>query len=166
MQDHGREHDQGGGADPFREPADERQKGDSRHQAGGIHHLIQTHGAQDRDLADLWVDRLQNMAEKNPSHLVVVVADMAKSDLPLSSSFVAEFCQRLSRQNPVLHLARSWLEQRLAEQGLSIEQLVHLDSQSQAADQVSVSHSIVERHEGTISVSNAPEGGARFEIRI
>src|SRR5208282_5370795 len=63
-------------------------------------------GRQDRDLADEWVDRLQDMAEKNPSHLVVVVADMAKSDLPVSSSFVAEFCQRLSRQSPVLHLAR------------------------------------------------------------
>ena len=33
---------------------------------------------EDRDLADLWVDRLQEMAEKNPSHLVIVVADMAK----------------------------------------------------------------------------------------
>ena len=97
---------------------------------------------EDRDLADLWVDRLQDMAEKNPSHLVIVVADMAKSDLPISSSFVAEFCQRLSRQSPVLHLARSWLEQRLVEQGLSIEQLVRLESQNQAADQVSVSHSI------------------------
>ena len=97
---------------------------------------------EDRDLADLWVDRLQEKAEKNPSHLVMVVADMAKSDLPISSSFVAEFCQRLSRQSPVLHLARSWLEQRLVEQGLSIEQLVHLESQNQAADQVSVSHSI------------------------
>ena len=97
---------------------------------------------EDRDLADLWVDRLQDMAEKNPSHLVIVVADMAKSDLPISSSFVAEFCQRLSRQSPVLHLARGWLEQRLVEQGLSIEQLVHLESQNQAADQVSVSHSI------------------------
>ena len=39
-------------------------------------------------------------------------------------------------------LARSWLEQRLVEQGLSIEQLVHQESQSQASDQVSVSHSI------------------------
>ena len=68
---------------------------------------------EDRDLADLWVDRLQEMAETNPSHLVIVVADMAESDLPISSSFVAEFCQRLSRQSPVLHLARSWLEQRL-----------------------------------------------------
>jgi len=97
---------------------------------------------EDRDLADGWVDRLQEMAEKNPSHLVIVVADMAKSELPLSSSFVAEFCQRLSRQSPVLHLARGWLEQRLGEQGLSIEQLVQLESQGQAADQVSVSHSI------------------------
>jgi cellobiose phosphorylase len=96
----------------------------------------------DRDLADLWVNRLQEMAEQDPSHLVIVVADMAKSDLPLSSSFVAEFCQRLSRQSPVLHLARGWLEQRLGQLGLSIEQLVQLESQSQAADQVSVSHSI------------------------
>jgi cellobiose phosphorylase len=97
---------------------------------------------EDRDLADLWADRLQDMAEKNASDLVVVVADMAKSDLPISSSFVAEFCQRLSRQNPVLHLARNWLEQRLVAQGLSIELLVQLESQNQAADQVSVSHSI------------------------
>jgi cellobiose phosphorylase len=97
---------------------------------------------EDRNLADLWVNRLQEMAENNPSHLVIVVADMAKSDLPLSSSFVAEFCQRLSRQSPVLHLARGWLEQRLGQQGLSIEQLVQLESQNQAADQVSVSHSI------------------------
>jgi len=97
---------------------------------------------KDRDLADLWVERLQDMAEKAPSQLVVVVADMAKSDVPLSSSFVAEFCQRLSLHTPVLHLARSWLEQKLVEQGLSIEQLVQLESQNQAADQVSVSHSI------------------------
>ncbi len=97
---------------------------------------------EDRDLADRWADRLQGMAEQQPSQVVVVVADMAESALPLSSSFVAEFCQRLSRQNPVLHLARSWLEQRLAEQGQSIEQLVHQESQLQAADQVSVSHSI------------------------
>ena len=97
---------------------------------------------EERDLADVWVSRLQAMAEANPSQLVVVVADMAKSELSLSSSFVAEFCQRLSRHSPVLHLARNWLEQRLVEQGSSIEQLVQIESQNQAADQVSVSHSI------------------------
>lgn len=95
-----------------------------------------------RNQAHLWVGRLQEMAEKNPSHLVIIVADMAKAELPLTSSFVAEFSQRLSQHSPVLHLARNWLEQVLVEQGTSIELLVHQDSQSQAADQVSVSHSI------------------------
>ena len=96
----------------------------------------------DRDLAAVWINRLQAMAEKGPSHLVIVVADMAKSELPLSSSFVAEFSQRLSRQSPALHLARSWLEQWLADQGSTIEHLIHQESQNQAADRVSVSHSI------------------------
>jgi cellobiose phosphorylase len=99
-------------------------------------------GRHDRDLADLWVQRLQDMAEKRPAHLVVVVADMAQSTLPLSSAFVAEFSQRLSRRGPAMNLARTWLEQRLADQGLSIEELVRLESQNQAADQVSVSHTI------------------------
>jgi len=96
----------------------------------------------DRDLADLWIERLQDMAEKHPSHLVVVVADMARSTLPLSSAFVAEFSQRLSRQSSVMYLARTWLEQRLTDQGLSMENLVRLESQNQAAEQVSVSHTI------------------------
>ena len=96
----------------------------------------------ERDLADVWVNRLQEMTGKQPSQLVILVAEMAKADLSLSSAFVAEFCQRLSRQSPILRLARNWLEQRLAEQGTTIELLVHQESQSQAADQVSVSHGI------------------------
>ncbi|MEI6653735.1 MAG: glucoamylase family protein, partial [Verrucomicrobiota bacterium] len=97
---------------------------------------------EDRDLADMWVERLQDMAENDPAQLIVVVADMAKSNISLTSAFVAEFCQLLSRHSPVMHLARSWIEHRLLEQGLSIERLVDLESQSQAANQVSVSHSI------------------------
>src|SRR5690349_3622105 len=99
-------------------------------------------GRDDRNLANQWVERLQAMAEKNPSRVVIVVADMARADPPLSSAFVAEFCQRLSRLNPVLHLARGWLEQRTLEEGFPVEQLIHQESQSQASDQVSVSHSI------------------------
>jgi cyclic beta-1,2-glucan synthetase len=125
-----------------------RTVGHPDHAAAGLdrespahHHRLAWPG-RSRSRGRLWVDRLQAMAETNPSHLVVVVADHGEVRLPLSSSFVAEFCQRLSRQSPVLHLARNWLEQRLVEQGLSIEQLIQLDSQNQAADQVSVSHSI------------------------
>jgi cellobiose phosphorylase len=97
---------------------------------------------EDCELAGLWAGRLQEMAEANPSHLVIVVADMAKSGLSLSGAFVAEFCLRLSQGSPLLQLARSWLEHVLIEQGQSIELMVHLDSRNQAADQVSVSHSI------------------------
>ena len=88
------------------------------------------------------VERLQNIAEESPSKLVEILAEMAKSDIPLTSAFVFEFCQRLSSQNRMLHMARSWLEQRLAENGLSIEELIHDESQNQAANQLSVSHSI------------------------
>lgn len=95
-----------------------------------------------RDTANLWVDKLQLMAKTKPSGLIEVVADMAKSDIPFSSAFVSEFCQRISLHNPVLHIARSWLEQRLGEEGLSIEELIHIESQNQAADQLSVNHSI------------------------
>jgi len=95
-----------------------------------------------RNIANYWVERLQSIAEESPSKLVEVLAEMAKSDIPLTSAFVFEFCQRLSSQNRMLHMSRSWLEQRLTENGLSIEELIHKESQNQAANQLSVSHSI------------------------
>ncbi len=122
---------------------------------------------EDRDLADHWVDRLQEVAEKTPSQLVVVVADMAQADLPVTSAFVAEFCQRLARHSPVLHLARNWLEQRLGEHGLSIEHLIQLESQSQAADQVSVSHSIASlRLLSALDWKEFVEGQSRVEATL
>ncbi len=97
---------------------------------------------KDRDLADEWALRLETTAENQPSQVVMVVADMARGEIPVSSSFVAEFYQRLSRSAVTVPLARSWLEQRLAEQHLTIDQLVRADIQRQAADQVSISHTI------------------------
>ena len=96
----------------------------------------------DRDLADLWASRLEAMAENQPSQIVVTVADMARAGLSLTSSFVAEFHQRLSRSSAAIPLARGWLDQKLAEHSLSVDQLVRADTQSQAADQVSISHTI------------------------
>ncbi|WP_080904103.1 GH36-type glycosyl hydrolase domain-containing protein [Parabacteroides sp. Marseille-P3160] len=95
-----------------------------------------------RDKANLWINKLQLMATKRPSRLIEVVSDMSKSDIPLTSAFVSEFCQRMSLNNPALHIARNWLEQRLSENGLSIEELLHAENQNLAADQLSVSHSI------------------------
>ncbi|TAL09178.1 MAG: cyclic beta 1-2 glucan synthetase, partial [Porticoccaceae bacterium] len=96
----------------------------------------------ERDLADVWADRMTQAAEQDPKSLILVVADMARSDPPMVSTFVAELARRLQGQGPALSLPLTWIEQRLAEAGLTIAQLVQSENQQQAADQVSISNSI------------------------
>ena len=60
----------------------------------------------------------------------------------MSSAFVAEIARRLQGQSAALAMPLNWIEQRLSELGLSIEQLVQSENQQQAADQVSISNSI------------------------
>ncbi len=96
----------------------------------------------DRNRADYWADQMTEIAEKDPKSLILVIADMARSNPPLVSSFVAEFSRRLQGQSPALALPLTWIEQRLSEAGLTIEQLVQTENQQQAADQVSLSNSI------------------------
>ncbi|MCD7974008.1 MAG: hypothetical protein LUG18_15330 [Candidatus Azobacteroides sp.] len=96
----------------------------------------------DRNLANLWMDKIEKALPDKSSRLVEIVSDMAKANIPLSSAFVSEFSKRLSSQNPSLHIVKNWMEQRLRDEGLSSEELIHLENQQQASDQVSVSHSI------------------------
>ncbi|MEN9675202.1 MAG: hypothetical protein RIS76_1098 [Verrucomicrobiota bacterium] len=96
----------------------------------------------DRNLALHWAERLQAVLETDASDLIVIVAELARGDLPRSIAFVAEFSQRLSRFGPSAQLARNWFEGYLAREGRSLEQYVLMESQRQAADQVSISHSI------------------------
>jgi cyclic beta-1,2-glucan synthetase len=78
----------------------------------------------DRNRADSWADQMTEIAEKDPKSLILVIADMARSNPPMVSSFVAEFSRRLQGQSPALALPLTWIEQRLSESGLTIEQLV------------------------------------------
>jgi len=89
-----------------------------------------------------WADSMTATAERDPNSVVLVVADMARSDPPMNGPFVAEMARRLQGQSPALALPLSWLEQRLSETGQSIDHLVQLEAQQQAAAQVSVSNSI------------------------
>ena len=82
------------------------------------------------------------IAERDPKSLILVIADMARSDPPMASSFVAELARRLQGQGAALALPLTWIEQRLAESSQTIEQLVQSETQQQAADQVSISNSI------------------------
>jgi len=94
------------------------------------------------DNAIHWADHILEIAEKEPRNLVLALADMVREDPPLTSAFVAEFARRLRARNPGLTLPMSWLEQQLAETNRTIEQLIEIASQNQAADQVSMSNSI------------------------
>ncbi|MCC8986231.1 MAG: cyclic beta 1-2 glucan synthetase [Candidatus Contendobacter sp.] len=94
------------------------------------------------NLADEWADQMTAMAENDPKNLLLVIADMARSNPPMSSAFVAELARRLQGQSSALALPLTWIEQQLAESNLTIEQLVQVENQQQAGDQVSISNSI------------------------
>ena len=95
-----------------------------------------------RDRANTWADQMAETAEKNPSDLILLVADMARSGQSMNSGFVAELARRLQGQSPALTLALQWVTTRLADSGLTIEQQIQTEIGQQAADQVSISNSI------------------------
>ena len=96
----------------------------------------------ERELAVLWADRMIDVAEHDPKNLILVVADMARSEPPMTAPFVAELSRRLHGRSTALTLPLSWIEQHLTESHQTIEQLVQLEVQGQAAAQVSVSNGI------------------------
>ena len=96
----------------------------------------------DRNRAHEWAGQMMETAEKDPKSLILVIADMARSNPPMVSAFVAELARRLQGQSAALALPLTWIEQRLSESGLTIEQLVQSETQQQAIDQVSMSNSI------------------------
>jgi hypothetical protein len=96
----------------------------------------------ERDLADTWADQMIEIAEKDPKSLILVISDMARSNPPMVSSFVAELARRLQGQSPALALPLTWIGQRLSEYNLTIEQLVQSETQKQASVQVSIANSI------------------------
>ena len=99
-------------------------------------------GRIDRNLADAWADKMIEVSEKNPNDLILVIADMARSYPPMSTSFISEFVRRLQGQSPALAFPLTWLEQRLSETNQTTVQLIQYGNQQQAADQVSISNSI------------------------
>ncbi len=96
----------------------------------------------DRELADGWADLLIGTASQAPRDLILVVADMARSEPPLTAPFVSELARRLHGRGSALAFALDWVEQRLAEHSQTLESLIGAEAQAQAADQVSVANGI------------------------
>ena len=95
-----------------------------------------------RNLAGHWAEQMTEIVLQDPKSLILAVADMARSNPPMVSAFVAELTRRIQGQGPALALPLTWVEQRLSESGRTIEQLVRTENQQQAVDQVSMSNSI------------------------
>jgi cellobiose phosphorylase len=122
-----------------------------------------------RDRALAWVRRIDAPADRHESALLVL-ADMVREDPPLSTAFVAQFTQSLQGRGATTTFVLAWLEQRLAERGLTIEEVVRAESQSQAASQASMANSIaslrlvnaIEWHE-FVEASSATEQILRSE---
>ena len=96
----------------------------------------------DRDQANEWADAVLEVAEKNPAQLIVVVGEMARFNPVLTPPFVAEFLRRIQEKSTSVKLAVSWIEERLAADGLTVAQLLQSESQNQATTQVSVGNCI------------------------
>ncbi|MFY8054863.1 MAG: GH36-type glycosyl hydrolase domain-containing protein [Limnohabitans sp.] len=99
-------------------------------------------GMTERTEAAHWADQMMTVAQTDPKGLVLVVADMARSEPSMAPAFVAELVRRLRGQSAALTMPLNWLELRLAESGQSTEQVVQEDIQQQAASQLSISNSI------------------------
>ncbi|HWB24666.1 MAG TPA: glucoamylase family protein [Chitinophagaceae bacterium] len=96
----------------------------------------------DERTANYWAEKIIASAEKDPKSLILVIADMARSNPPMVSAFVAPLTRRLQWKGSEFSLALTWLEQHLAEKSLTINDMVQAENQKQAADQVSMSNSI------------------------
>jgi cyclic beta-1,2-glucan synthetase len=96
----------------------------------------------DAVLAHQWADKIIRTSEDDPKSLILVLADMARSNPPMGSTFVAEFYRKLQWRGSSLALPISWIEQQLSENNLTINGMVLSENQKQAADQVSITNSI------------------------
>ncbi len=76
--------------------------------------------------------------EKIHKDLILVIADMARSNPPLVSAFVSELSRQLRGKGPDLALSLNWIEQQLSESGLTSSELVNAERAKQTLIRVSV----------------------------
>lgn len=94
----------------------------------------------DYDRANQLADKMIEVASIEPKKLVFILAEMSKTNKDLSSSFFAELARRL--QAAALILPLTWIEQNLAEEGLTLELLFQEENKYLAATQVTIGNSI------------------------
>ncbi|MBK7653087.1 MAG: hypothetical protein IPJ20_23410 [Flammeovirgaceae bacterium] len=95
----------------------------------------------DKNLADHWAKKMFEIIEEESTDLILVIAEMARSNPPMSAAFVSELIRQLRGKGPDLAMVLNWIEQQLSKSGLTSGELVNAENQT-AIDQVSISNSI------------------------
>lgn len=97
---------------------------------------------EERDAAARWADLMFAAAESDPKQLIQLLAQFAQADVPLTTSFVEEFYDRLQAQGPAMAFVQTWVEQKLMEQGITATKLSEAAGRTTAANQISIANSI------------------------
>ncbi|HEU4766065.1 MAG TPA: protein ndvB, partial [Pyrinomonadaceae bacterium] len=97
---------------------------------------------EERDEADKLADRLLELASLQPGNVMTLVSERLAKREQLPQTFLVQLVQRLREQHPSVMPVMIWLEKRISQDGLSIEQVIHGEHQRQAAAQVTVGNII------------------------
>ncbi len=93
-----------------------------------------------RENADLLADRLLGDGSREPEPVVPALRRF--DETPLSRAFAVQLVQRLRDQDPAVTPALQWLDERLAAQGTTADEIVREEHQSQGAMNVTVRNAI------------------------
>ncbi|MEK6322450.1 MAG: glucoamylase family protein [Acidobacteriota bacterium] len=95
-----------------------------------------------REEADNLADKLLEIGGRDPDELIEALqAAMVKGGRS-DRAFIVQLTQRLRDQDPEVWPALDWIENQLAAESMTTEQIVHLEHQRQAATQVTVGNII------------------------
>ena len=94
------------------------------------------HGRAARQEADALADRLLGLGGRSTEPAATVLRRFEGA--PLATAFAVQLVQRLRDQDPVVMPALRWLEEHLAAQGTTADEIVRVEHQRQAAMNVTV----------------------------
>ena len=95
-----------------------------------------------RDEADKLADKLLEVASLQPTGVMSYLNERFGKREELPHPFLVQLVQRLREQHPSVMPVMDWIEKLLGRQGTTVEQIIHLEHQRQAAAQVTVGNII------------------------
>lgn len=95
-----------------------------------------------REEADKLADNLLEIGGREPDELISALQTAMGKTRRNDRAFIVQLTQRLRDQDPEVWPALEWIEEKLASESTTIEQVVHLEHQRQAATQVTVGNII------------------------